>query len=1105
MGKIIDKATAEKAGLNFLKSVKPQEKETAAKIVTETAVKTAERTLELIHQASSLTTFAVRSKTQTRAKLLTLKKGEEPCFYIFNSNDNGFVIVSADDGIVPILGYSAESNLDETNIPPNMEYYLEDLRLRIIQIRKNDEEGNKEEALELENLQIGKDVPAGMKDYFEAFRLRIIQIRKNKEKEKEETALEWENLKNDTTDTGNSPGKLNNSSSSGEPLIKTKWSQGSLYNKLCPPVDNERRCLTGSLATAMAQIMYYHGHPYVGTGQHTSTQAENGGIKPSANFGNTAYRWDLMPQQLDYSSTTAEIDTVAQLMRHCGISVNTKYSAYPGVSTASFSAAKDALKNYFQYDNNINEEGENRWIFGTIQDEDGKWRDLIKSEIDKQQPVLYCGSNNAGVEHAFICDGYKDTMLFHFNWGDGVYDNAYFYLAGSINGYGNNNRIMYKIKPIGNRHCIAVSWNYPSEELSRNPVIFPYGEVSVVHGYNRTFVMSDNNNYLFESVSVDGKYQQAMPYGNKKKVTLINVTSDKKLVAKFRCKYGFELNGITYFPLSPEYLDAEVTVPYPGSGPYYGDMTIPFLIFKWDIMYYVAGIGETAFARQKSLNSINIDAGIKYIANGAFSECTSLNRVNAARDYNIDIYGSAFYLCENLETFNGSHKIISVGPKAFYGCAKLKSIVIHNMKSIGSYAFFGCKGLTNITFPAGFNAAVGDNAFEGCSGMKSILSFRGTPPSCGANTFNGIAGSIPVYVPENCIQNYRNAQGWNHFNNYQSITTVINNIKYVILDSGSAAAAPNPNAGYTGKVSIPSYFRYGDVSYGDNSHIYYVNHIREKAFLNSSGITEVSFSVESVGDSAFKGCTGITKVSFSAGSIGDSAFEGCTGITQITSNTSVPPVCGRDVFKGLYRTVNGVQSLKHITLKVGMRYVEAYQAADVWKDFTIVELPIELPRPPELHISLELAIRWPIPILYKLYDIFIRPELVNILQVREKTALSAQDIHALTEHLNKAAEILPAGADYDAVAKALQDIQTIIRTAQIVDMPAVKVQYYVSKRADKNGEHEIHAFSCTRKPTKSDMIEIGEFDSLEKAMKAAGKHYKKVDGCYYCCREAHTM
>ena len=55
-----------------------------------------------------------------------------------------------------------------------------------------------------------------------------------------------------------------------------------------------------------------------------------------------------------------------------------------------------------------------------------KWTAMLKGELDAGRPVLYAGRNHdESFIHAWVCDGYDATGLFHFNWG----------LAGKLDGY----------------------------------------------------------------------------------------------------------------------------------------------------------------------------------------------------------------------------------------------------------------------------------------------------------------------------------------------------------------------------------------------------------------------------------------------------------------------------------------------------------------------------------------------------------------------------------------------------------------------------------------------------------------------------------------------
>ena len=64
--------------------------------------------------------------------------------------------------------------------------------------------------------------------------------------------------------------------------------------------------------------------------------------------------------------------------------------------------------------------------------------------------------------------------------------------------------------------------------------------------------------------------------------------------------------------------------------------------------------------------------------------------------------------------------------------------------------------------------------------------------------------------------------------------------------------------------------------------------------------------------------------------------------------------------------------------------------------------------------------------------------------------------------------------------------------------------YYVNKNAQSTGEHEVHRNDCHRLPDVENRLFLGYFTNGIDAVKAAKLYYSKVDGCYYCCKEAHT-
>ena len=205
-----------------------------------------------------------------------------------------------------------------------------------------------------------------------------------------------------------------------EPLLETTWGQDTPYNNLCPTErDNESiKYPTGCVATAMAQIMYYHQYPEKGLGSITYSFQDR---ILSADFNNTTYQWNLMQPTYtkgNYSDESAE--AVATLMFQCGASIKMKYNV--GGSGAYVYDAATALRKNFGYHENLQVKYRESYT-------NSEWLSLIYSELQANRPVIYAGSDKNSGGHCFIVDGYDENNFVHVNWGwngsnDGFYDIA---------------------------------------------------------------------------------------------------------------------------------------------------------------------------------------------------------------------------------------------------------------------------------------------------------------------------------------------------------------------------------------------------------------------------------------------------------------------------------------------------------------------------------------------------------------------------------------------------------------------------------------------------------------------------------------------------------
>ena len=296
---------------------------------------------------------------------------ETPAFYVFNFN-KGFVIISGSDVAYPVLGYSSESQFDPGQIPDNMRAFLNEYAREIRVLEENNAPSKWQNAF----VSQPKDTLTGV----------IVG-----------------------------------------PLLTTKWSQDTLYNDMCPadPSGPNGHAVTGCVATAMAQVIRYWAYPTIGQGEYGYEDNYEGAMEGMGNygylyvnFGNTTYDYAHMPDILDETSTAEEVEAVATLIYHCGVSVNMMYGTQ-GSSAIGFMVAK-ALRNYFRYPSNVKTISRDNYT-------DQHWHILVKHELDEHAPVLYGGSGEAG-GHSFICDGYSDDNFYHINWGWEGRNDGYFKL-----------------------------------------------------------------------------------------------------------------------------------------------------------------------------------------------------------------------------------------------------------------------------------------------------------------------------------------------------------------------------------------------------------------------------------------------------------------------------------------------------------------------------------------------------------------------------------------------------------------------------------------------------------------------------------------------------
>ena len=192
----------------------------------------------------------------------------------------------------------------------------------------------------------------------------------------------------------------------------------------------------------------------------------------------------------------------------------------------------------------------------------------------------------------------------------------------------------------------------------------------------------------------------------------------------------------------------------------------------------VTTIGESAFCFCDSLTSVNIPDSVTSIRKFAFYNCNSLTSVTIP-DSVTTIGEGAFYGCSSLTSVTIPNSVTTIGNLAFAVCSSLTSIIIpDSVTTIGVGAFSECSSLTSVTIPDSVTT-IGYATFANCENLKTVYCKAINPPTTIVNN-NGYwfgfakedeSGNIcnidcTIYVPTECVEAYKNADGWSEYASY---------------------------------------------------------------------------------------------------------------------------------------------------------------------------------------------------------------------------------------------------------------------------------------------------------------------------------------------------
>ena len=502
-------------------------------------------------------------------------------YYVFNrGNEEGYVIMAGDDQFDTPLGYTDNGSFDYQSIPDNMRYWLDSYETYIEQLQ---------------------------------------------------------------TTPGATRRKLPTHDKIA-PMLTTTWNQGAPYNDECPMYFTLGRSVTGCVATAMAQVLYFQRAKSVDETQADmpaydtwTSHATYGKLHVEGIPAGSPIDWDNMLNNYNSGGSAKQRLAVAQLMHYCGVSVNMDYTN--SSSGAQSNMVADAMNKYFGY-------SKARYIQRNNYSDDA-WDAAIYNEL-AQGRVVYLSGANSEAGHAFVTDGYDGNQCYHINWGWGGTSNGHFLLSslnpssqgigGSGDGYNQYQDAVIGCEPD----------NYGEKEM---PIA------------NATVKKLCIENW---DANGDGKFS----FGEAAQVTSIGTVFKGQKITTFDELYNFKgLTQISDSAFNGCTLLASIKLPKDtktiGTAAFEGCRALK--TFK--ITDFITSIGKSAFAGCRLIPDQTLPVGLTAIADSTFAGCLSLTNITLPIS------------------------VLSIGKNAFQGCSKLTEFTVNAVEpqniTLGQEVFSG--------------------------------------------------------------------------------------------------------------------------------------------------------------------------------------------------------------------------------------------------------------------------------------------------------------------------------------------------------------------------------------------------------------------------------
>ncbi|ADB38160.1 C10 family peptidase [Spirosoma linguale] len=296
-------ASCQKSGL-----LEPSDPQINSNIVSiEQANKVASTAPQIVNPKNANSQARIGSSKKTQETFTKYDEYKNPLLYIITYKEGGFIIVSGDNRITPVLAYSDNNSF----------------------INKTD------------------NMPSGLKDWFSSVEQVIKRIRKDNQEQDKTVKRVWDKFIQQSANGRliTVEGDCNTDPSMKVyfefgPFVTTTWDQADGYNDAlsyssCTTTANGK-VLTGCVATAVAQIMKYHAYP---TSYSWSSMPNNYGTNATAVLMRDLGTSANLNASYGCNSTSAPMSNIPTTFSHFGYST-------PSLSSYNYFTVKYELQNY---------------------------------------------------------------------------------------------------------------------------------------------------------------------------------------------------------------------------------------------------------------------------------------------------------------------------------------------------------------------------------------------------------------------------------------------------------------------------------------------------------------------------------------------------------------------------------------------------------------------------------------------------------------------------------------------------------------------------------------------------------------------------------------